>query len=46
MANYNIVVKKGFGHSKTIEVNPDLQIQTEGNILLNYKFIYIDTQKS
>lgn len=46
LCNHNMVVKSGTGHSKTIELNKELQVQTEGNILLNYKFIYIDTQKS
>ncbi len=46
MANYQLVIKKGSGHSKTVEINSELQIQTEGNILLNYKIIYIESQKS
>ena len=46
MANYQLVIKKGSGHSKTVELNSELQIQTEGNILLNYKIIYIESQKS
>jgi hypothetical protein len=30
---------------KTISIHPDLKINTQGNILLNYKFIYIVTEK-
>jgi hypothetical protein len=46
LANYNIISKDGLGHNKTIELNKDLKIQTEGNILLDYKFFHIDTQES
>lgn len=46
LANYNIISKEGLGHNKTIELNKDLKIQTEGNILLDYKIFHIDTQKS
>jgi hypothetical protein len=46
LANYNIISKEGLGHNKTIELNKDLKIQTEGNILLDYKLYYIDTQES
>ncbi len=31
---------------KRISLNPDIKIQTKGNILLNYKFIFVDTEKS
>lgn len=30
---------------KLITINPDLKIQTQGNILLNFKFVHIDTQE-
>ena len=45
LANYNIISKDGLGHNKTIELNKDLKIQTEGNILLDYKIFHIDTQE-
>ena len=43
MRNYNIISKDG---SKTIELNPDLSIQYEGNILLNFKMFYLGTKES
>jgi hypothetical protein len=46
MKNYNIVNRDGFGHSKTIELNPDLKVQTDGNVLLNYKMYHIEPQES
>lgn len=46
MINYNIVSKDGLGHNKTVELNKELQMQLEGNILLNYKFYHIDTKES
>jgi hypothetical protein len=46
LSNYNIISKDGLGHNKTIELNKDLKIQTEGNILLDYKIFHIDTQES
>lgn len=36
----NLVVKEGKSKKK-IWINPDLKIQTEGNILLDYKFLAI-----
>jgi len=35
-----LIYKDGSGRKK-IKMHPDLKIQTEGNILLNYKFAYI-----
>jgi len=46
MKNYNIISKEGLGHNKTVEINPDLKIQIEGNILLNSKVYHIGTQES
>ena len=46
MINYNVINREGFGHSKTIELNPVINMQAEGNILLNFKMFHIDTQKS
>lgn len=40
----NLLLKEGKGR-KRISLNPNLNIQLSGNILLNYKFIYLDTQK-
>jgi len=45
MRNYNIINRDGFGHSKTIELNPDLKIQTDGNVLLNFKMYHLATEK-
>jgi hypothetical protein len=39
-----LLVKEGRGR-KRISLNPELKIQTAGNILLNYKLIHLDTQK-
>lgn len=41
----NLIRKEGKGR-KTIFLNPDMKIQTAGNILLNYKIFRIDTQKA
>jgi hypothetical protein len=46
LSNHNIISKNGLGHNKTIELNKDLKIQTEGNVLLDYKFFHIGTQES
>lgn len=40
-----LITKEGHGR-KTISLNSDLKIQTQGNILLNYKAFYIGTQES
>jgi len=37
----NLLRKEGKGRKK-ISLNPDLKIQTAGNILLNYKFIRVE----
>lgn len=42
MRNYNIINRDG---AKTIELNPDLNIQVDGNVLLNFKMFYIGTQE-
>ncbi len=31
---------------KVITINPDLKVQTKGNILLNFKFVHIDTKEA
>ena len=38
----DLVVKNG-EYNKLIRVNPDLKIQTSGNILLDYKFVRVET---
>lgn len=43
MRNYNIISRDG---SKIIELNPELSIQQEGNILLNFKMFHLGTQES
>jgi hypothetical protein len=43
MRNYNIISRDG---SKIIELNPELTIQQEGNILLNFKMFHLGTQES
>lgn len=37
-----LLVKNG-EYNKLIKVNPDLKIQTSGNILLDYKFVRVET---
>lgn len=41
----NLIKKEGRSR-KTICLNPDMKIQTTGNILLNYKVFRIDTTKA
>ena len=41
----NLLLKEGKGRKK-ISLNPDLKVQTNGNILLNYNLVHIDTQES
>lgn len=40
----NLIIKDGSGRKK-ITVNPEFKIQTEGNILLQYKFVHIEAKK-
>lgn len=40
----NLISKEGKS-KKRIAINPELKIQTEGNILLDYKFLALETQK-
>lgn len=40
-----LIVKEGRGR-KRIGINPELKIQITGNILLDYKILYVDTTKS
>lgn len=40
------LVTKNGGYNKLIKINSDLKIQTSGNILLDYKFVRIETNPS
>jgi hypothetical protein len=39
----NLVIKNG-GYNKLIKLNPDLKVQTTGNILLDYKFLRVESE--
>ncbi len=41
----DLVIKNG-GYNKLIKLNPDLRIQTSGNILLDYKFVRVESENS
>ncbi len=41
----NLVYKNG-GYNKLVKINPELKIQTSGNILLDYKFVSLDSEAS
>ena len=45
-AEKNGLVVKDTENKKLIKLNPDLKIQTQGTILLDYKFLGYDTQES
>jgi hypothetical protein len=36
----NLIIKEG-KNTKTIKINPNLKVQTEGNIVLDYKIIHV-----
>ena len=38
-------IKKEGRNKKKIMINPDLKLQTQGNILLDYKFMYVVPQE-
>lgn len=40
-----LIIKQGKSKKK-IAINPNVNIQTEGNILLDYKFAHIESQKA
>lgn len=42
--NY-LIVKSG-RNRKVIQINPDIKIQTEGNILLDYKLLALESEES
>jgi hypothetical protein len=39
----DLVIKNG-GYNKLIKLNPDLKIQISGNILLDYKFVRVESE--
>ena len=39
----DLVIKNG-DYNKLIKLNPDLKIQTTGNILLDYKFVIVESE--
>jgi hypothetical protein len=41
----DLVIKNG-GYNKLIKLNPSLKIQTSGNILLDYKFVRVESENS
>jgi hypothetical protein len=41
----DLVIKNG-GYNKLIKLNPDLKIQISGNILLDYKFVRVESENS
>lgn len=45
MEKSNLVLKVGKSKKK-ITINPDIKVQTEGNILLNYKLFHLEPQES
>jgi hypothetical protein len=45
-AEKNGLIVKDAKNKKVIMINPNLKIQTEGDILLDYKFLGHDTQES
>ena len=42
---YNLIIKEGKSKKK-IYLNPNMKIQTKGNIFLDYKFISVEAVKS
>ena len=43
MEKQNMVLKGGLSKKRLISLNPDMKIQTQGNILLDFKVIHIGT---
>jgi hypothetical protein len=41
----NLILKNGKG-KKMIAINPSISIESEGNILLEYNFLYVETKES
>jgi hypothetical protein len=42
---HSLVIKSGKG-KKTVTIDPKLQVQTKGNIMLNFNFFSLEPQKS
>lgn len=40
------LVQKTSGYNKVVKINPDLKVQITGNILLDYKFVRVDSEAS
>jgi hypothetical protein len=45
LERHNLIVKEG-KTKKKIFVNPEMKVQTEGNIMTNYKFFHIDPKET
>ena len=45
MEKRGLIVKEGTG-KKTLSINPAIPVDTQGNILLEYNFLYIETQEN
>ena len=41
----DLILKEG-KNKKKISLNPDMKVQTSGNILVNHKFFHVDTQET
>ena len=41
----NLIIKQGKSKKK-IKINPDLKIQTDGNILLDYKVVRVESKEA
>ena len=46
MERLGLVIKYGKSKKRSIKINPDLNIQTEGNIYLNYNIYHVETKES
>ena len=47
LEKYNLIAKEGKNKKKKkISLNPDMMIQTSGNIMVNYKFFHLDPQEA
>jgi hypothetical protein len=45
LEKHNLITKEG-KTKKKIGLNPEMRIQTNGNIMINYKFFHIDPQEA
>jgi hypothetical protein len=46
LERFNLIVKEGKTNKKKIAINPEIKIQTMGNILVNYKFVHLDPKEA